>query len=513
MQDARRKIQDFFFKKPNLSLFLVGAAATLALPPLNILPLGFFSLAFLLHQLICAEAAHQAFARGACWGLGYFIFGLYWVSFALTLHWPEFAWLMPFSILGLPGLMTFYVALMGAGLFTLAQRFENKKLATILFFPVFWTGSEWLRGNAFTGFPWNLIGTTFTDFTPLFQTAAIIGVYGLGFVIAAITSLWMASYELPKSKFALQIICVAIIAVMLGFGYWRTAEPVLPTKTLHVRIVQPNISQEGKWDLARRTGILNTLLRLTAEPAARPPDIVVWPEAAAPFILAETPNVRMAIARAMPPGATLITGAIRRDSHGQFFNSIEYLDSSGSILGHYDKSHLVPFGEYMPFAKYIPLPAVAQFFGDMGRGPGPQTQFVDGAAISPLICYEAIFPGEVTNIAPMRPQLLVNVTDDAWYGKTAGPHQHLAEVRARAVEEGIPLIRSANTGISAAADRYGRVTAELPFGTEGVIDTEVQLATNTSPPPAAGGGFYGYLGALMLVYLFGSIFLLKTKKL
>jgi len=500
----------------NLFLFLSGALATLSLPPTNILPLIFLSLGFFIYQLARAETWQQAAARGWWFGMGYFVVGLYWVSFALFVDWPKFAWLLPFSVFGLPILMTVYITLMSSLLFWTASKFPNHKLATILLFPVFWTTAECLRGMAFTGFPWNLIGESLTDWTWLFQGAAIIGVYGLGFLISMVTALWLASYELnnvPFWKWVFRTKPIGILIVLAVFGFWRIHQTE-PTKSLQVRIVQPNTSEEGRWDFARRVSIMNTLLKLTDHPGIILPEMVVWPEAAMPFIIAQEPNVRSAIARVLPPDAVLVTGSIRRDAKtGQLFNSMEFLNDDGQITGHYDKSHLVPFGEYMPFAKYLHIKAVAQFFGDMGHGAGPETQMVGNIHISPFICYEAIFPGAITANGSTRPQLLVNVTEDGWYGDTTGPHQHLAQARARAVEEGIPLVRAANTGISATVDRFGRIQNFLPYGIQGILDSEVALPMIDDPPPAANGGFYKYWGALITVYLLFTLWLLNRTKM
>ena len=509
----------FLAKHPNLFLFLAGALATQALPPTNVLPLIFLSLGFFIYQLMRAETWQQAAVRGWWFGMGYFVVGLYWVSFALFVGWPKFAWLLPFSAFGLPIIMTIYIALMSALLFWTASKFSNRKLAVILLFPIFWTVTEWVRGNAFTGFPWNMIGETLTDWTWPFQGAAIIGIYGLGFLIALATALWLASYEIhsPFWKFIFRAKPIGIFIILASFGFWRIHQ-IEPTRSLQVRIVQPNTSEEGRWDFARRVNIMNTLLKLTVQPAAIAPQLIVWPEAATPFIIAQEPNVRSAIAHALPPGTTLATGSIRRDAKtGQLFNSIEFANDRGQITGHYDKFHLVPFGEYMPLAKYwtkyLHIKAVAEFFGDMGRGAGSETQIVGGIRISPFICYEAIFPGEVTNGTAARPQLLLNVTEDGWYGNTTGPHQHLAQARARAVEEGVPLVRAANTGISALVDRFGRIHYSLAYDQQGIVDGEVELPTADTPPPAAGGGFYKYLGVLMAAYLLFTLWLLNRARI
>jgi apolipoprotein N-acyltransferase len=250
---------------------------------------------------------------------------------------------------------------------------------------------------------------------------------------------------------------------------------------------------------------------LTASPGILSPNLVVWPEAAAPYPLGILPQVRVRIAESLPPGAILATGSIRRDEQTRkLYNSIEYLNSRGDILGHYDKFHLVPFGEYMPYSDIIKIPAVAEIFGNLGRGAGPETQSIGGLRISPMICYEAIFPGEVTDNG--NPQLLLNVTDDVWYGNTSGPYQHLAQARARAVEEGLPLIRAANNGVSAAVDRYGRIIQSIPYDAVGYTDAQISIADAPERPPAAKGAFYLWLGLLAAVYLGGGLLLMREIK-
>jgi apolipoprotein N-acyltransferase len=499
-----RFLSGFLAGRPNVSMFLAGMLAVLALPPVNILPFIFLSLGWLVLSIAGAQNLRQAFWRGWMWGAGYFIFGWYWISFALRFDWPRFAWLLPLSALALPCAMAIYIGVMGCVIHWLAQKFQNKKRTkkfwAIFLFPIFFTAFELLRGHLFTGFPWNIIGITLTEYAPLFQTAAIVGEYGLGFIIAASVSVWLISNEISKYKNILRGSVIFVWIIMAAFGFWRLHEPQINTHPLNVRIVQPDTSQEGRWDGARRLKILNTLTMLTASPGILSPNLVVWPEAAAPYPLAPFPPVRQRIAQSLPPGAILATGSIRRDDQTRkLYNSIEYLNTRGDILGHYDKFHLVPFGEYMPYSDVIHIPAVAEIFGNLGRGAGPQTQTINGLRISPMICYEAIFPGEVTD--GNNPQLLLNVTDDVWYGNTSGPYQHLAQARARAVEEGLPLVRAANNGISAAVDRYGRVMQSIPYDAVGYTDAQITVADAPVPPPAAHGMFYAWLGLLALAYL------------
>ncbi|HCM83135.1 MAG TPA: apolipoprotein N-acyltransferase [Alphaproteobacteria bacterium] len=485
-------------RHPNLFLFLAGALAVAALPPINILPLIFLSLAFLILQIVNARNTRQAFARGFWWGLGYFAVGFYWINVALTVDWPRFAWLLPLCAIGLPAIVAIYSGLCSAAVFVTANYTRRPRLGIILLFPIFWTALEILRGHALSGFPWNVIGTAFTDFSALFQILSVVGIYGAGFIIALCAALCVAAFELPKHKFKYLGAAMVIIIAVAVFGAIRLQQDIPSEKILNVRIVQPNIPQDEKWDMASRQKNLGKLMALTAEPSNLVPDLVVWPEASVPYILSEVPEARMIIAEHLPRGAILAAGTIRRDAQTQqFFNSIEYMDVSSEILSHYDKFHLVPFGEYVPFGKYIPLPVVTAFSG-LGRGAGPQTQIIAGVGISPLVCYEVIFPGEVVDVKN-HPQLLLNVTNDGWYGNTIGPHQHLAQARARAVEEGIPLVRAANTGISVAVDRFGRIQKSLSYGTDGMIDAEV-IITDTAPPLSAGGGFYLYLSVLIGIY-------------
>lgn len=483
-------------KHPRIISFLSGALAVAALPPINILPLMFISLGILIFQIADAKNTKQAFLRGWLWGLGYFMVGLYWINVALTVDWPRFAWLIPLCAIGLPAVVALYAGLAAAGTYVAANFTPRPRLAVILLFPIIWTLTEILRGHALSGFPWNSIGTAFTDFSALFQILSVIGIYGAGFVICLITSLGLAAFESPQHQKKWMGAAVLIVIAVAVFGALRLEQKMDVQRTVNVRIVQPNISQEQKWDPASRQENFGKLLLPTAQPAELIPDLVVWPEASIPYLLSEVPEARQAIGNYLPRGATLTAGTIRRDPNGQYFNSVEYLNSRGEITNHYDKFHLVPFGEYVPFGKYIPLPVVTAFSG-LGRGPGPQTQIANNIKISPLVCYEAIFPGEVTN-PNNHPDLLVNVTNDGWYGNTIGPYQHLAQARARAVEEGIPLVRSANTGISAIVDRYGRVQKSLPYGEDGLIDSSVMISPER--PLSANGGFYLYLALLMAGY-------------
>jgi len=283
---------------------------------------------------------------------------------------------------------------------------------------------------------------------------------------------------------------LVLFFALFGFGGWRLANSEAAfVPGVSLRIVQPNIKQSEKWKPENASRIFSRYLELS-DIATSPKNMgiadathIIWPESALPFLLDERQDVLSAIAAILPDKATLITGGIRRtrsdDQNSTYYNSVFTLNGSGKITGRYDKFHLVPFGEKLPFEEWLNKLGLRQMVtlpGSFASGPGPVTMAVAGApAMSPLICYEAIFPGQVT-AKDSRPGWIVNVTNDGWFGETAGPYQHLQQVRVRAIEEGLPVVRAANTGISAIIDPYGRILQQLDLGRSGVIDGSLPVA-------------------------------------
>ncbi len=415
--------------------------------------------------------------------------GLYWVAFALTVDIAKFFWLIPFAVLLLPMGLALFPAILAAVLQPLLQRLTV--VGRIMAFPVFWWGQEWLRGHLFTGFPWNLLGYAWSENVILRLPARYIGTYGLSFLAAVIAACLALAYFLPvankswrRGGIALGII---LIVTWFGIGIWLAQQSQPNSQTIQVRLVQPNVAQAVKWQRDTRVETWLSLLQMTATSPmadAPAPQIVVWPEAAAPAILNEQPEMRRQIGQALTKAGAqyLLAGGIRRAADGQLFNSMVVIDRAGELVQYYDKHHLVPFGEFLPFRNILPIPLVANVFGrDLSRGEQGKTLHLvldNGTTLkfNPLICYEAIFPGEVV-AADSQPQLLINITDDSWYGPTSGPYQHLDIARMRAVEEGLPLVRVANTGISAAFDAQGKALAEpLKFGETGIRDIAVPIA-------------------------------------
>jgi apolipoprotein N-acyltransferase len=439
-------------------------------------------------------AALRAFAAGWWWGFGYFVAGLWWLGAAFLADGGEYAFAMPLGVIGLPAAMALYPALG----FMLARLFWTSSALRIFAFAAALTFSEWLRGNLFTGFPWNDFGMALGGNLFLAQIASIVGLYGLTLVAILIFS---APATLAATRFSARSLAptgaaLAALAAIFAFGAFRLAHASEGAVAgIALKIMQPNLAQRDKFRPAFKDEILTQYLALSAlaeDANSTDVNVVIWPESAFPFILSRDPEAMAQIAAALPLGSMLVTGAARAEedpanlaegfglpgstlANPIFFNAIQVIASSGLILDTYDKAHLVPFGEYLPFDSALSRVGLHQFVhipGGFSPGPGRRTLTVPGLPpVAPLICYEAIFPGEVLpqeKNAP-RPGLLLNVTDDGWFGLTAGPFQHFAQARLRAIEEGLPLVRAANTGISAVIDPYGRIQEQLPLGAAGLL--------------------------------------------
>jgi apolipoprotein N-acyltransferase len=369
----------------------------------------------------------------------------------------------------------------------------------------FWVVGEWLRGWIFTGFPWNLIGSVWLNSDPLTQIAALTGTWGLSLLALLVAgSIAVAADGTEERRIRLAVVPIALL--LLGgaflYGSERLAKADSATvEGVRLRLVQPNISQTLKWDPGLAESHLLKQMGMSLSAGAEPVTHVIWPETALPFPLERNPGLAQALAGAVPPGGLLITGIPRvtQDPDGEaWHNSMVAIDSSGRVRGTFDKFHLVPFGEYVPIRWLPGVDRIAPGESDFTPGPGPQTIELPGLpAVSPLICYEVIFPGRVT--APgRRPQWLLNLTNDAWFGLSTGPHQHFAAARLRTIEEGLPMVRVANTGISGVIDSYGRVLAKLELGAEGVIDAELPRALPSTPYSRLGDTIAGVLLLLLV---------------
>jgi apolipoprotein N-acyltransferase len=483
---------------------LAGAGTALAHPPFGLLP------GLLGYPLLMLLAERSTTVRGGFWmgwlaGFAYFFIGCWWVAEAFLVN-PAQAWMAPFAASLLP---------IGLGLFwgtatALYRRFRPDGVRRVLVFAALFCLLEWLRGHVLTGFPWNPAGASWKAGSAASQFAAVAGVYGLSFVtvasFAAFGVLWGPG---PRRARLLAVAggIAALAALMVG-GQLRLSSARLESDGPLVRIVQADVPQESKWSPEAYRGIVERYVNLTARPAAVTPDIVVWPEGALPAsanqVFAADAWEARAIARAVQPGQTLIAGLGRGEADpsapegARYFNSAFVFTDIGDaglrVSAIYDKHRLVPFGEYLPAGDLLGALGVRSLTHmplDFSPGPTPAPIDIPGAPrAQPLICYESLYPGFTPGSAG-RPGWIVNISNDAWFGRTSGPLQHLNLASYRAIETGLPVVRSTPTGVSAIIDPWGRVVddARLDPGESGVIDARLPAPTTVTP--------YGRTGDLL----------------
>ncbi len=498
----------------------LGVAATGALPPLHLIPLVFVAFTGLVWLIEAAGDAPRpvraGFLDGWWFGVGHFLTGLYWLAHALLIDAAQFGWMVPFATFGLSSLLAVFTGVATACVAATRAR----GLTAVLLLAVAWTAAEWLRGHVLTGFPWNLIGTVWASWPAMMQPAALVGLYGLSLITVLVVALPASLGSARGGAWRRAGAASAAVLVIAGWaaGSLRLPEQALRTD-IQLRLVQPNVPQSLKWDPAQREANLRKTLALTTAPGLDTRVLTIWPETAVPFVVTDFnsngPALREALASATPPGGLLLTGAPRaeRDPESRLalWNSLHALDPSGQIVATYDKFHLVPFGEYVPFRSVLGRFNLNVGTVDFLPGPGLQALSLPGLPpASPLICYEAIFPGRV--VAPgARPEWLLNVTNDAWFGLSSGPYQHFAAARFRAVEEGLPLIRAANNGISAIVDPYGRVTAALDLGETGILDGTLPASLAPTLYSRFGDTMAAVLGLLTLAGAFFSRRLFRSQ--
>ncbi len=465
-----------FFERKYASAFVCGLIAVGALPPYFHTPLLWIAFSGLTVLLNAAESKKRAALTGFCFGAGFFGLGLAWVSDALLIDGMGFEALAPLPPLGF-GL---WGGLFGAAS-ALTAFFYKKGLPRLIAFAAAWGVFEWVRSWLFTGFPWNLVASVWTDRPAMMQTVSVWGSYGLG----ALT-VFAAGLPALASKSAKGLIPAAVSFALLlalwGYGVCRLWNaPADPVNGVLVRLVQANVPQGQKWNADEAERNLMKHVHLSRSAGAEKATHVVWAETATQFLLAQDDFARSMVVGALTPGAILLAGSLRVEQNGRgrkYYNSIVALNDLGEYLGGYDKSHLVPFGEYVPLAGLFPfIRKLTPVAADLGVGQGVKTVILPRTLpVGMLVCYEVIFPARVAD-KKTRPYWLLNATNDGWYGISAGPYQHFATAQLRAAEEGLPLARAANTGISGMIDAYGRVTKMLGLGAEGVVDAELPRRT------------------------------------
>ena len=494
-------------KRAGLGVF-AGAISVLAFAPIHAWPVLFLSFGVLVWLLDGCHARHQelgarlkcAGAIGFWFGFGYFLTSLYWIAEAFLVEPWRHGWLTPFAMTFLAGGMALFYAAAAA----LAMLLWRRGAARVFALAIAIGLAEFARGHVLTGLPWNLVGYGLAATPSMMQLTALFGAYALSLLAVLLFASPFAIFApegsgLADRKGTAFLAASLLLALALGavWGERRLARADSATTGLKLRIVQANVDQANKWRPENSVEIFDDYLELTKSGGGAPGlegvALVIWPETAVPFLLADTPQALAAIGELLPEGTSLVVGSARlverRDASGRLgsqriYNSLLVLDDTAAIVGGYDKIHLVPFGEYLPFQDFMEGLGFMQLTGIRGGfspGTGPRLLSIPGAPpASPLICYEIIFPDQVTE-AGKRPGWLLNVTNDAWFGTSAGPYQHFHQAELRAVEQGLPVVRAANTGISAIIDPYGRVVADLGLAQEGVIDGLLPKALPATP--------------------------------
>jgi apolipoprotein N-acyltransferase len=510
------------FKRAAIAL-IAGALSALAMAPFNAWPLLFLTFPVAV-WLIDGSAAGRwrgvpAAAMAGFWfGLGYFVPGLYWIGNAFLVDAPTFAWLMPFAVLGLPA----YLALFTAFGFGLARLIWTRDASRVLALAISLTVGEWLRGHVLSGFPWNAFGYALTEPLALAQAASLIGLWGMTFLAVAIfasPAVLIDGSSRGRKPWIAPVTAISVLAVMGIYGAVRLSLESTAFTGVKLRIMQPNLQQDVKFNYSAKAEVMQKYLTLSDRASGpqstgvKDAHILIWPESAFPFFLTREADAMAQIAGLLPKGTVLITGSVRAPDVPpgvritRAYNSIYTIDHDGSVLSVYDKLHLVPFGEYLPFQDLMEKLGFVQLTKVQGGFiPGTRRRSMeipDAPRALPLICYEAIFPGDVA-AGDDRPGWIVNLTNDGWFGISTGPHQHLQQARLRAVEEGLPVVRAANTGISAVIDPSGRIVAQLGLGLEGVLDANLPAAL----PPTV----YARLGDIPAAVIMAAALLLVFRR-
>ena len=492
----------------------LGAASSFSFAPYFIWPLMIVAVCGLVWLLDAGSGGRHAAACGWFFGLGHFSLGLYWISISFEFQANMPAWLGWAAVGALAGYLSLYPALA----LWVSSKVWSKSPARIVIFAAFWTTTEWLRGHLLTGFPWNTVAQIWANTPILLQSARLFGSYGLSLLTVTVFASAMLALDKRRSaRWGLLLAMFLAVAALID-GSWRLAAPT-PARgePLRVHLVQANIRQDLETDPERQHGILQLYEKLTADAIRlRGPGVVIWPETALEYDVEGEAQLRSRLVQSLQGNGPLILGAVgqRYGSDGVWRgsrNSLVVIAGNGAVQAVYDKAKLVPFGEYLPAGKFLSKVGLVSVAGGSARfipGNGPATVAVAGLPpFGPLICYEIIFAGEVVQRSA-RPTWLLNISNDAWFGLSSGPHQHLAQARIRAVEEGLPVVRSTPTGISAVIDAYGRVRARSALGERTVITADVPGALG--PTPYGRGGDWLLMALLSAWALLGASFMRMT---
>ena len=488
-----------------LSLFL-GILSSFAFQPYGRVWLLFLIYSFFFMLLSKAETKRNFWMIGFSFGFGQGAISMSWLVHALLISPAQFGNLIPLIPLGFGLFFGLFAS------FPTLCCYKAKSLSSqVLIFAGSFTIFEWIRSWLFSGFPWNLVGSVWTAHLSILQTASFCGVYGL----TLLSIIWFCIPVLIiKKKYKFALFSSVLFLLSLGFGNLRLYEANHEYEWgVELRLIQPNIPQTLKWNADEAEENFMKHVKLSKNSGFEKISHVLWSETAVPYPLDINDEIRAMTMMAVKQDTSLITGGLRvaDEERRQLANSIFVLNDLGQIINTYDKSHLVPFGEYIPLRGILPFDKIVPISSDFKAGPGPQTIRIPNAPpAGMLVCYEIIFPGQVVNKNQHRPSWLINVTNDAWYGISAGPYQHLAAAQMRAVEEGLPVVRVAGTGISAVINPWGEIINSLPLGSEGVLDSKL-------PKKLEKITFYGRLGNVIplffsLMFIFIGIILNKKEQ-
>ena len=454
------RINTAFTKTPRLLCFILGGLTSLAFAPTYLIPLAALGFSVFLYLLSKNLVIESPFKLGWWFGFGHFVVGLYWLGNAIQT--VGLWYLMPLGWFGLPAFLALFPAT--ATWLSLKGTVKSPLLIAIKF-SVLWFIAEWLRGNILTGLPWNLAGYMWP--LPVLQICSIMGIYGL----SLLTILFLTSFASQSRLYMLT--WVALFIGLYGWGQHRLADNPTHLTGINMRLVQASIPQSTKWLADHFRENFDKHIGLSAIEAERPLKAIIWAEASIPTFVTDYPILMETLAAVAPKDGYIIVGGPRHGNQGEIFTSTLVINDKGNLVASYDKSHLVPFGEYFPLRRWLPFVSkLTPGTQDYSAGSGIRTIDLSGLGkFSPLVCYEAIFPGRVVD--SQNPTWMLNQTNDAWYGHSSAPYQHLQIVRVRAIEQGIPLIRSANNGISAVIDPLGRIREQLDLDDVGFIDFDL----------------------------------------
>ncbi len=468
-----------------LVAYLVGLVSSAAFPPYKIFAFLLIGYAVVVLLIDGARARPHplrgAFLAGFSFGFGQFMGGLYWIAYAFLVDPGQHAWQIPFVVTLLPAGLALFPGLAAAACIP----FWHRHWSRIFVFTLFFSLAFYLRGHILTGFPWNLPAYGWGASLSILQSLSVLGAYGLSLLTVLLGASLALLCDRSRRAIIVPLTLVGGFAVLWVLGHARLdLTQIRAVPHVELRLVQPDVPQNQKYLPQYQQRNWQRLIDLSRRPAAVAPTDIIWPEAAPPFLLLRSPLALAQVAALTTRGRVLMTGAVRVTASVnkgyRFYNSVLIFAHDGQLIGVYDKAHLVPFGEYLPWRRFLSAIGLTQLVdapSNFTPGRGPRTYDIPGAPpVGPLICYEVIFPNAV--VGAVRPAWFVNVTDDSWFGPpgSSGPVQHLLIARARAIEEGLPIARAANTGISAIIDPLGRITGRLGSGKLGVVDGPLPVA-------------------------------------